>query len=558
MTRDELIYVFPYLISLLITSGVFLYAWKHYYVRGAAAYTWFVAGQALTILGFIIELISPSLQIKLQWDFFQWITDTLVIALFMVFATEFTETKFRHPRLNWFFLLLIPFVFLIVIFTDSVHHLIYPNPHLIAGYPFAQLKYDFTFVVYLYALIYLYGYTLFGLGILFKRAFQPHNLLRQQFIIVAIGFLIPVLFSILSLFDISIGGQRDNAPLTLAAGNIIIAWGLFRYRLFEIVPIAREKIIENMTDAVIVLDAANRVVDINSAALINLNEKFSDVMGRAASEAIAHWPDVVEMLEISKEQSREITVKTSNDSLFYDISISPIVVDKRRNLIGHIVVARDITRQKTLEVSYRILSEELEKRVQERTNELAEAYDTTLEGWAKALELRDKETEGHSRRVTETTVKVAQAMGLNEQQLVHIRRGSILHDIGKIGISDDILRKPDSLTEQERQAVMEHPKIAYQLLAHIPHLKDSLEIPYCHHEKWDGTGYPQRLKGTEIPIAARIFAVADVWDALSSDRPYREAWSREKVVQYLMDESGRHFDPKIVEIFVELLNRGEI
>jgi HD-GYP domain-containing protein (c-di-GMP phosphodiesterase class II) len=153
---------------------------------------------------------------------------------------------------------------------------------------------------------------------------------------------------------------------------------------------------------------------------------------------------------------------------------------------------------------------------------------------------------------------MARVMGFNEEELVHVRRGSILHDIGKMGIPDDILRKAGPLTEEERQIVLKHPDTAYNLLKQISYLGKALEIPYCHHEKWDGTGYPRSLKGEEIPLSARIFAVADVWDALSSDRPYRKAWGVEKVAQYLIDESGRHFDLHVVNIFLEMVERGEI
>ena len=184
---------------------------------------------------------------------------------------------------------------------------------------------------------------------------------------------------------------------------------------------------------------------------------------------------------------------------------------------------------------------------------LAEAYDTTLEGWAKALELRDKETEGHSRRVMDTTLIVARAMGISKEELVDIRRGSLLHDIGKMGIPDEILRKNGPLNEDERKIVMKHPETAYDLLKRIPYLEKALEIPYCHHEKWDGTGYPRGLKAEEIPLSARIFTVVDVWDALSSDRPYRDSWSKEQVKQYLLSEAGKYFDPKVVDIFLQFL-----
>ena len=189
---------------------------------------------------------------------------------------------------------------------------------------------------------------------------------------------------------------------------------------------------------------------------------------------------------------------------------------------------------------------------------LLEAYDTTLEGWAKALELRDKETENHSRRVTELTVVLAQEMGIKGETLTHIRRGAILHDIGKMAIPDEILRKRGPLTDTERDVVKQHPIQAYDLLAGIPFLEKALDIPYCHHERWDGSGYPRKLKGDEIPQAARIFSVVDVWDALLSDRPYSKAWPKERAKQYLRDEAGKQLDPNIVEVFLGMVEQGKI
>ena len=218
----------------------------------------------------------------------------------------------------------------------------------------------------------------------------------------------------------------------------------------------------------------------------------------------------------------------------------------------------ELLEQIGLDISFALdsLNAESQRRTAEAS--LTEAYDTTLEGWANALELRDKETEGHSRRVTETTLVVARALGVPEADLEQIHRGAILHDIGKMGIPDDILRKNGPLTAEERVIVEKHPLTAFHLLKRIPYLEKALDIPYCHHEKWDGTGYPRGLKGTEIPLAARIFAVVDVWDALTSDRPYRKAWDRATVMTYLTQEAGKHFDPQIVTVFLGLVEKGEI
>ncbi len=189
--------------------------------------------------------------------------------------------------------------------------------------------------------------------------------------------------------------------------------------------------------------------------------------------------------------------------------------------------------------------------------QLSEAYDRTLEGWARALEMRDELTEGHTRRVTELTLRLGRAMGLSEEQIVHIRRGAILHDIGKMAIPDSILLKEDHLTPEEMMIMRRHPQFAYDMLYPIEFLRPALDIPYCHHEKWDGSGYPRGLKGKEIPLAARIFAVADVWDAITTDRPYRPGWPKPKALDYLRSQAGKHFDPEVVHVFLSLIEQEQ-
>ena len=210
-----------------------------------------------------------------------------------------------------------------------------------------------------------------------------------------------------------------------------------------------------------------------------------------------------------------------------------------------------LSRQAAIAVDNSNLYENLQR---SNTN-IVLAYDATIQGWSQALELRDKETEGHARRVTERTVQLAQLVGVPELELEHVRRGTLLHDIGKMGIPDAILLKPGKLTEAEWAIMRRHPVLAYEMLSSIAYLRPALDIPHYHHEKWDGSGYPDGLKGEQIPLYARIFAIVDVYDALTNDRPYRPAWTTEQTVEYIRAESGKHFDPAIVETFLNQLAR---
>jgi putative nucleotidyltransferase with HDIG domain len=189
--------------------------------------------------------------------------------------------------------------------------------------------------------------------------------------------------------------------------------------------------------------------------------------------------------------------------------------------------------------------------LQHSNSDLTLAYNATIEGWSHALDLRDKETEGHTRRVTEMAVKLAISFGLSEVELEQVRWGALLHDIGKMGVPDAILHSPNPLTDDEWLIMRKHTIFAYEMLSPIRYLRLALDIPYCHHEKWDGSGYPNGLKGAQIPLVARIFAVVDVWDALISDRPYHAAWTKDKAREYIHASAGMHFDPQVVDMFMQ-------
>jgi PAS domain S-box-containing protein/putative nucleotidyltransferase with HDIG domain len=216
----------------------------------------------------------------------------------------------------------------------------------------------------------------------------------------------------------------------------------------------------------------------------------------------------------------------------------------------------EISGRQEFQASSRNITErkESEEALQRAHTDLQEAYDKTIEGWVRALDLRDKETEGHTQRVTEMTIKLAETIGCSEDEIIHIRRGALLHDMGKMGIPDEILQKPGPLTDAEWNVMRKHPELAYQMLSKIKYLEEAITIPYYHHERWNGSGYPHKLKEDDIPLHARLFAVVDVWDALSSDRPYRKKMPQNEVIEYLKNESGKLFDPQMVEKFIPLIS----
>jgi PAS domain S-box-containing protein len=551
LNTDRLLYLIPYLLSAFLSLGILLYAWRKRNFRSARELSFFLFGQTVWLFGYVFEMISTDITLKIFWDKFQWAAGVIALVALPYFAVRFANYSLRSkPRFSAL-LAIVPVIFTLLVLTDSYHHLLYPDPRILIEPFFSELTYSFTWLIFAFG-VYSYVITLGSFLFLIIKSPKKNQVQRMQIAIITIGGLIPILGTVITFTGIRLIPQRDVSPLMSAIGNIVLAWGLFRYRVFEVLPFARETIVDNMEDLVVVLDARDRVVDINKNAsrFLHLNE--SSLIGSPVGEVLKDWPDILKKFERLENKSSEEYIEEDGKFYHYDVR-STLLQDDKGQYMGRIFVARDVTPYAQLQWQLKSLNETLEERVLEKTRELAESYDTTLEGWAKALELRDKETEGHSRRVVEETIQLARRLGIPEEEIVHLRRGAILHDIGKMAIPDEILRKPTPLSDDDWEIVRKHPVAAYELLQPIPYLKKAMDIPYCHHEHWDGTGYPRGLKREEIPLAARIFSVVDVWDALLSNRSYSPAWSVNEVFQYLKDHSGVQFDPVVVKAFLEMV-----
>jgi len=554
MTNPEIIYLLPYLGSMALSFTLLFIISMKREAKGSTAFFFYILGQSVYILGFIFELIFPDLREKMFWESVQWISSSIPVIAFPAFAAGYGGYRFRHQKELFIASFVAPVLFVFLVATDSLHHLIYQNTQLQPAGPFRVLTYDYSLVMIGFS-FYVYAVIALSCIVLIGQMRRPRNLFKAQTVFIIIGAMIPLVGSILSLTEIQ--PHKADTLFATTVGNLILAWGVYRFKIFEVEPIARERVFEAMVEPLVILDNKNSIVDINSSMLVLLGKTERDVVGKQAKDVFQDFPIPIKTFTSVTYARAEAEFKIGGKSVHYELTVWPLY-NSQKELTGRIYISHDITALKELENELRKLNSELEDRVQLRTRELAEAYESMLEGLARALELRDKETEGHSRRVTESALKIAQNMGISGNALEDIRSGAILHDIGKISIPDEILHKRGKLTPEERLIVEQHPETAFKLLSRIPFLSKAIEIPYCHHEKWDGTGYPRGLAGEEIPLSARIFAVADVWDALSNDRPYNKAWPREQIIEYFIEQSGKHFDPNVTKLFLTMVEKGEI
>lgn len=333
----------------------------------------------------------------------------------------------------------------------------------------------------------------------------------------------------------------------------------------------------------VAIKSATDLVGLDTGAIYILKGDLL-YLGATTPPLPAQFPEELRLAQLNDHPHLKETVTTKapvylNDARKASLSPAEKIVVEARNLvsilffplllkekaIGAFIVGTtteirqptnkeiDLCNILSLQVSLAVANAQLYKKAQQAIVDLTQSYDATLEGWSRVLDMRDHATDEHTHRVADLTVALARRMGFPDLELGHIRRGALLHDIGKMGIPDAILQKPAALTKAEWEIMKTHPELAFQLLSRIGYLAPAMDIPYCHHEKWDGTGYPRKLKGEEIPLAARIFAVVDVFDALTSDRPYRRAWKKEDALAFIREQSGKHFFPEAVEAFLELL-----
>ncbi len=357
--------------------------------------------------------------------------------------------------------------------------------------------------------------------------------------------------------DYIVKSSESMTDMPHIAENAIKQWQILQQQESMQIALAESEaqfrlLAENSSDMISKHDTNGVFLYVSPACRTILGYAPEDLIGTPITPLI-HPEDASQLISLLASSTGEDITTTlnyrarrKNGEYVWLETTARLFFDKNSQQQEFQASSRDITERK-----------QSQEALQQAHTDLQEAYDRTIEGWVLALDLRDRETEGHTKRVTEMTVKLARKLNCTDEELIHIRRGALLHDMGKMGIPDEILQKPGPLTDDEWIVMRRHPQYAYQMLAPINYLKQALIIPYYHHERWNGSGYPHKLKEKDIPLFARLFAVVDVWDALSSDRPYRKAMPLKEVVDYLQKESGNLFDSDIVNTFLPLITNNQ-
>jgi PAS domain S-box-containing protein len=373
MSNANWINYIPIVLSFFLSGVVGVFAWRHRQLPGIQTFVYVTLAEISWIVGYVFELASPSLAGKIFWDDFQFIGSMFVPLLLMIFAYEYTGQEKLLPRRTRMVLTVIPVLFLLLLYTNSFHGLVRtPTAQIVSGKPFDALLYDFTPLMWV-SFIYSYLAYLAATVLFIRNLLRQHRLFRAQTLIILVGFVFPFLGSIPGVIGMAILGQRDITPYTFGIANLILAWGLFRYGLFEITPIARDAVMEFMNDGVLVLDAQSRVVDINPAACSGMEITANQAIGLPVAQLLVDRPNLIRFLQNNHPIREDVSYTSpSGRSFVLDSFLSPLF-DQNSKLIGHLLVVRDITKQRRMEAELRKAYDELELRVRRRTTELEQA-----------------------------------------------------------------------------------------------------------------------------------------------------------------------------------------
>ncbi len=533
--------------SVLLIAGSFILVVIAYLARrrrpvtGVKAFTLLVLAMAAWTIAYGIELGSVSKELKIFWDQARFLGIVMVPFAWLILTMQYTGAERLVTPRNLLLLLIEPITIMLFIFTNEFHGLIWSQVSLQSINSFLMLV-KIPGIGFWLHMIYSYILIMIGFVLLIRALFRPSPY-RKQAASLLIGASLPWIANILPLIGINVFPYLDLTTFAFIFTVPVMAILLFGFQFLYIVPVAYSAVLESMSDSVIIVDTRNHIVDLNPAAQSVFNRTALQLIGQPLFTVFSSWNQLLDKnCEIPLEDG-EIIIGDAENQRNYDLRISPLKDHKGRPT-GRLIVLRDITELKNTE------------RLQDELAALQRVMKKIIQAMALIVEMKDPYTAGHERRVAKLAKAIAQKMNLTPEEIDVIQIAATIHDIGKINVPAEILSKPGQLSSIEYSLVQAHPQAAYDMLKSVDLPWPIAEIVLQHHEKIDGSGYPDGLSGDEILLEARIIAVADLVEAMTSHRPYRPSAGIDKAIKEMMRNRGVLYDPVVVDACLEVLAQG--
>ncbi len=520
----------------------------------------------------LLEIVASTLEWKTIWDNIQFLMSGTSAVLTLAFSMHYSGVRLRHRRRALALLMIFPVMAFACAETNSLHGMQRIDAFIDPTVPFGELVYTFRLPMLLF-LIPIYTIAVAAIVWLGRLALRHRGSSRMSALAAVSGLLIPLVGTILTLARMRINGRLEASSLFLMAGDVMIAFGIFRYRMANVLGTARLRIVENLLDPVVVISNGGHVIYRNRAARTMFEVEHDEMIDKMAHEFFADWPQqAIDVLQ-GHSMKAETAILRGNEELNLSIQGFPINHDER----ARAVVVHDFSDLTRAERSLRELSSMLEKRVEEHVidleaevrrrrdteewleevnAEIAKTQTEVMLTLSEIIESRGNETARHVTRVSEYVRLMGKAIGMSDSAAALLANASTIHDIGKIGISDEILLDRGLLDEAERATLQSHPLIGYHILARSdqPLIRLASRIALEHHERWNGSGYPEGKCGDAISLEARVVGICDVFDSLMADRSYRSGWSHDRILEYFKNERGILFDPLLIDLLFRNLD----
>lgn len=511
-----------------------IYVGRHYPKPSTLPMVLALMAVVLWDLGYLFSLGAEGFSAKIFWTKFQYLSAAFVPPLWFLVVWRYTQHRLKNHR-SLLLIFALPLLTITFAWTNQFHGLLWQEAAIHSHLGFSVLEtgrgpWWFVDTLYSYSLI------LGGVYLLLRDTIGLPSIYKKQTLVLLTGVSVPVAGNLSYLMGLT--HHLDLAPLTFSITGLIFAWGVSHYRLFGVIPVARSKLLDEMNLGTLVMDKEGLLLSVNPAGCSVLGCGQADI-GEPIDELLVDHPKLLDYLSRREETQEEIAISTGSETSYFDFKLTPLESEKGHTS-GWLAQFYDITPRV-----------EAEQRLREVTIE-------TMEALARTVEAKDAYTRKHLNRVEDYSLQLAERLGVPEERREQLRFAAVLHDIGKVRVPDRILNKQDGLTDREYEQMKTHAEAGENIVGQVGHLQRAATIIGQHHEKFDGSGYPRGLSGDEITLEARILSVVDAYDAMRSDRPYRDALPKEEAIRELKENKGTQFDPEVVDTLLEMIEEGEV